>query len=406
MKHSYLLLFVLLNFAAFGQTVAIRGLLKDKGNNEPVVGASIAVKGGTIGTIANEEGMFQLTVDKDAVIAISCIGYKSASVAAADFTDKSFVVLLEQDEQKLDEVIVSKTPLNEMLEHLVATSSARFNKPILLHTYYREFAKLNGKYTKFSDGLLDYHISGTTKDLKSDLIVKQSRAARIYKDEDDELDFDPLANVQRGISGNYEFASIQRVLLHKKNYKDYDMMLKSRKDKNGKELYAITFEPRADVQKSLYQGSILYDPETNLILDVDIYLAPSHMQYKKTINILIVKICLLDARIRSTYRIVNNNYTLSYTTYSTSIKIWNKKRFNETLDSKIDLLVTDFSKDDLSYDKKSVYKEKGLYARGNKYTSKFWQENNAIVLTAEEENIIKSLEKQSADEANKPAGTN
>jgi hypothetical protein len=75
------------------------------------------------------------------------------------------------------------------------------------------------------------------------------------------------------------------------------------------------------------------------------------------------------------------------------IKAWNKKR-EETYESRSDLLVTDFEKDNLTYNKKEVFKKKDLYDKPTHYTEKFWQKNNAIVLTAEEEKVIASLEKE------------
>ena len=92
----------------------------------------------------------------------------------------------------LEEVVVSKVPIDQLLNTLVTTSMARFNKPIILNSYYREFVKINNKYSKFSDGLLDYHISGTTKKNKSQLIVKQSRTAQLISNEElesEDIDF-------------------------------------------------------------------------------------------------------------------------------------------------------------------------------------------------------------------------
>ena len=84
---------------------------------------------------------------------------------------------------------------------------------------------------------------------------------------------------------------------------------------------------------------------------------------------------------------------MAYNNRTLTIKAWNKKR-QETYESRSDLIVTDFEKDDLTYNKKQVFKKKDLYSKPSHYTEKFWQKNNAIVLTAEEEKIIASLEKE------------
>jgi hypothetical protein len=101
-------------------------------------------------------------------------------------------------------------------------------------------------------------------------------------------------------------------------------------------------------------------------------------------------------RFRAAYKMVNNNYVLSYNNRFVKYKQWTKN-FQELTESRSDLIVTDFEKDDLNYNKKDVYKKKYLYDKPTNYSGKFWQKNNAIVLTEEEEKIIGSLETASAN---------
>lgn len=392
------LLFVFLNFVATAQNVTVKGFLKDVVTNEPVISASIGVKNSAIGTISNEEGNFQLTLPKNAEVLISFLGYKTVTIPAADFGADVKTITLETDEQILEEVVISKIPIEKMLENLIATSMARFNKPIILNTYYREFVKINGKYSKFSDGLLDYHISGSVKRSKSDLIVKQSRTAQLFTTdelEDDELlDFDSFVNVQEGITYNYDFTFLKKVLLDGDHYKNYELELKSKKDSNGKELFVINFEPKTD-SGAIYKGSIVFDPETKLIFDIDINLAPGIKNFKEH-NLLIARVTFMGNSVKSAYKMVGNNYILSYCSRYNKLRITMKKRkYDKTIESKSDIIVTDLHVDDLNYNKKDVYKEKGLYARGNKYSDKFWLKNNSLVLTTAEQQIINDLEKAS-----------
>ena len=398
MKKIYLL-FIFLSVAATAQTVTVKGFLKDAVSNEAIISASIGVKNTAIGTISNEEGNFQLTLPKNGEVVISFIGYKSVVIPANDFGSDVKIIALETDEQMLEEVIISKIPIEKMLENLITTSMARFNKPIVLNTYYREFVKLNGKYSKFSDGLLDYHISGSTKKNKSDLVVKQSRTAQLFTEDelnDDEmLEFDSFLNVQQGITYNYDFAILKTRLLDGNRYENYDLELKSKKDSSGKELFAINFEPKPD-SGAIYKGSIVFDPETKLIYSIDIDLTPGGHNFKER-NILIARVTFMESTIKSAYKMAGNNYILAYSSRFNKLRITMKKRkYDKTIESKSDIIVTDLHVDDLSYNKKEVYKEKDLYARGNKYTDKFWLKNNSLVLTAAEQQIINDLEKASA----------
>jgi iron complex outermembrane receptor protein len=71
---------------------------------EPIIGASIAVKGTTTGTVTDLDGNFQLTVTDPAVLVISYIGYAMQEVQVAG---KNVInVTLREDAQLLSELVV------------------------------------------------------------------------------------------------------------------------------------------------------------------------------------------------------------------------------------------------------------------------------------------------------------
>ncbi|MBS7787888.1 carboxypeptidase-like regulatory domain-containing protein [Flavobacterium sp. CYK-55] len=386
--YAFVLLFGSLTFA---QNIAIRGSIKDAQTKEPLLAASVGVQNSGLGTITNEEGLFQLSAPKSSVIVITYLGYKTTAIPVSEFTQEVQNIALEPSEEKLEEVIVTKTPLHEYLLDVFKVSKARFNKPILLHTYYREFVKSNGKHVKFSDGLLDYHVSGTTKKTKSDLVIPQNRSFFLSSDEDDE-DSRSLVNIQTAISRSYDFGYFIETLLDDDHYEDYEFMLKSKKDNSGAELYTIYFEPIASIEKPLNKGWVTFDPKTKLIYEIETFMAPSHQQYARTINFLIGKASIVDIKYKVAFKLANSNYLMYYSNRYGKVRIWNKK-LNYIEEWRSDLIVTDFEKDK-PYDKKSVFKKKRLYDKPTHYTDKFWQKNNAIVLTAEEEKVISSLEKE------------
>lgn len=393
MKSLYAIITLFFCFTTFAQNIAIGGVIKDAVTKEPVIAASVGVQNSGLGTITNEEGVFQLSAPKSATIVISYLGYKTKYISGFDFKDNQ-IILLEQSEEVLEEVMVTKIPLPKIMEEIIIASKARFNKPIVLHTYYREFVKVDGKHKKFSDGVLDYHASGGSKKTKSDLIVKQNRAFSLTStNEEDDDQITGTLNVQKGISNSYSFEFLESNILKDKNLINYELTLKSRKNVEGRELHAIIIEPRKEIEKALFEGAVIYDPETKLIYEVDLHLAESHKQFPRTISLLGLHVALLETKFRAAYKMVNNNYVLSYNNRHVKYKVWTKKD-QEITESRSDLIVTDFEKDDLTYNKKEVYKKKYLYDKPTSYNGKFWQKNNAIVLTDEEEKVIASLEKE------------
>ena len=74
-------------------------------NGEPIIGASVQVKGTTIGVITDFEGNYILSdVPSNATLQISYIGYRSASIVVSGQVLKDIV--LKEDTKTLDEVVV------------------------------------------------------------------------------------------------------------------------------------------------------------------------------------------------------------------------------------------------------------------------------------------------------------
>ena len=86
------------------QTVrAIKGTVTDT-NGEPIVGANIIQKGTTNGVISDIDGNFNINAPEGAVLEISYIGYCSKAVKVGNKT--TIRIMIEEDSQKLDEVVV------------------------------------------------------------------------------------------------------------------------------------------------------------------------------------------------------------------------------------------------------------------------------------------------------------
>lgn len=84
-------------------TKKISGIVKDPAG-EPIIGANVVVKGTTNGVVTGLDGDFNLEVPQNAVLEISYIGYLTQEIPVAN--RNSFNIMLNEDTQKLDEVVV------------------------------------------------------------------------------------------------------------------------------------------------------------------------------------------------------------------------------------------------------------------------------------------------------------
>ena len=84
---------------AFGQTAG--GVVVDA-QGQPVPGASVIVKGTTLGTMTDASGQFNIATRSGATLEISCLGYATVEVAAK----ANLKIVLQEDSEYLDDVVV------------------------------------------------------------------------------------------------------------------------------------------------------------------------------------------------------------------------------------------------------------------------------------------------------------
>lgn len=107
MKKISILFMLLLGITSLhAQQFNITGTVIDKKLNEPIIGATVQVKGTNNGTVTNLDGEFALkNVAKGSVLNVSYIGYVTQSISL-NGAQTSFRIELSEDSKTLDEVVV------------------------------------------------------------------------------------------------------------------------------------------------------------------------------------------------------------------------------------------------------------------------------------------------------------
>lgn len=73
-------------------------------NGDPIIGASVTVKGATIGTVTDLDGNFSLAIPANSTLQIKYVGYINQEIRVGDQTKIN--ITLKEDTQSLDEVVV------------------------------------------------------------------------------------------------------------------------------------------------------------------------------------------------------------------------------------------------------------------------------------------------------------
>lgn len=98
-----LLLLCLIPLCSIAQNITVKGIVKDN-LGESVIGANVTEKGSTNGMITDLDGNFSLTVQKNATLVISYIGYVTQEIAIKGNTNLN--IILKEDSKALEEVVV------------------------------------------------------------------------------------------------------------------------------------------------------------------------------------------------------------------------------------------------------------------------------------------------------------
>ena len=134
MKRNRLIWFFSLLFCCtllVAQNRTVEGTVTGNPDLEVLIGASISVKGTTIGTVTDIDGKYSLSVPSDAILVFSYLGYETEEVAVRN---RSLInVSLKASSQDLEEVVVVGTILKKSdLTGAVTSVSAKVleEKPV------------------------------------------------------------------------------------------------------------------------------------------------------------------------------------------------------------------------------------------------------------------------------------
>lgn len=104
-KQILVLCLALVSLCGYAQQITVKGVVTSATDKEPLIGATVQVKGAGTGTITGIDGDYTLmNVDKNAVLVFSSIGYETQEMQVGGRT--TINVVLKEASELLDEVVV------------------------------------------------------------------------------------------------------------------------------------------------------------------------------------------------------------------------------------------------------------------------------------------------------------
>ena len=385
MLRNILLLFsIVLSFAVSSQNVERTILLKDKETNLPIEDATILILKTKQNLLSNSEGKVSFVLKGTSNIEITHTSYTAITIRSTSLKEMETILYLNNNVNGLDEIIITKRHPQKILSSLIENSKKKLTVPARLKVYSREFFKLNGEYSYYNDGLINFQIYDRVRKANSDILVEQNRSIGLL---DNVNTSDLLGYNLNDIMENYYNFKYLNPLLESVAKKEFDFLIKVYS--KNKEYNIITAYPNENSNRLSDDFSIIYDPKEKLIIEVSSVISPNELAKTKEKTAIGSK-NIYKSLFKTIYKIDNANYYLVSSKEEIGFeKI--EKNATKNIEVRNYFLTTNFSTKNYSFKDSEVFKDKTLYNKKNVVLSDYWNVSG-LTATDEEQQIINFID--------------
>lgn len=370
----------------FSQNDKMTIVLKDAQSNLPIVDVRIFIVITKQSLLSNAEGTVTFILKEKSEIEISHPDYASVSVKSSSLKSDENVVFLKKNIVNLEEIIITKQHPQKILKNLIKNSIHSFTMNAWLKVYVREFCKIDGMYSYFNDGLLNFQVLGKNKDFKNDILVEQNRSFGLTIPG---IGPDALGYDLNDIMANYHDFKYLKPVLESSAQNKYVFSIKG--DSKNDDLYVMTISPSEKIKGLQDDFSIIYDWKNKLIMEIASHVSAETLDKIKekpkagSRNV-------YKSFVKMIYRFDGSNYYLLSSKEEIGFEQIDKKY--KDLKTNVEVInyfiTTNFSQEDFVYDQKQVFRGKTLYNKKNVVYTDYWNVSG-LTTTQEEEEIIESI---------------
>jgi hypothetical protein len=384
-KKTILFFLLVISFTVSAQEVEHSITIKDADNNNPIEDVSVYITKTKQLLLSNSEGKVTFYLNGISNIQVSHSSYVSVNVRSSALQKTDNIIYLKNNTKNLDEIIITKQHPQKILKALVQNSAKQLTVPARLKIYSREFFKMNGMYSYYNDGLMNFQIFGRDKNFKSNILVEQNRSFGLINEE---IGSDVLGyNLNNIMENYYNFKYLDPILVERAK-KDYEFVIKVYSANNN---YNIILASPIDDSKGLKDDfSIIYDPKKKLIIEVSSSIAPSSLTRTKEKTSVGSK-NIYKSIFKTIYRLDTQNYYLVSSKEEIGFERIDKNNITTDIEVRNYFVTTNFSNQNYSYKESEVFKDKTLYNKKNVILSDYWNVSG-LTATSEEKEIIDKIE--------------
>ncbi|MEZ0540444.1 TonB-dependent receptor [Fibrella arboris] len=169
-RWSFLLLLILMSGTAHAQQpTLVTGRVTRASNGEPLVGASVLIKGTTRGTITDQFGRYQISINRPVELIGRFIGFQDVIQLAFPKDSRSVTVdfRLVSNDMQLRDAIVSANRVDEYLQKVPVAASVISHRDLERRSTYNTLEALNNVPNLITDSWLNSQVSFSIRGLST-----------------------------------------------------------------------------------------------------------------------------------------------------------------------------------------------------------------------------------------------
>ena len=395
MRSALFILLIFLSTSAIGQiSYTVSARLVDNDTQDPLVYASVFIKGRKISTISNSQGFFDFHVPQNALndtLVVSMLGYRNfTTITSALVNDPNSTIQLERDVIVLEEVVISDTLTPGDIVR-IALNKIVLNfpmEPYGMEGFYRDLKTVDGQYVSLLEAALQIFDKGY-KDPRNPIKLKERVSINEIRKS---IGYDKIS-----IKWFDQTNLLEDLLLHNNvKYRTFPreeiffqvLQLQGYTAFNGKPVYIIGYDDEYSLRVFVEMGSYSIVRVEFEIGDGESPIRVDKKNKKKANEIMRIK------RILEFQEYGGKNY-LQYLNVETET-VWKNYKNNKVLaNTKLfqELLVNKIETEDYEMiSSAQKMKSFGLQYQDKPYNSDFWKSYNVIKDSPLEEAVVKDLE--------------
>jgi len=384
MKKLILLFLVLFSVNVFSQKEEYSIVVKDIETQLPIENATVVIMKTKQTLLSNKDGKVTFELNGASAVQVSETNYEKIMLRWDALKPDLFVVYLKNNNNKLNEIVVSKEKPEKNLEKIVSNSRKKLANSYRLKVYVREFFMLDNKYSYYNDGLVNFQFEGNQKKSSTTLLVEQNRSYGLLEDD---VSGDLMGYNLNNIMENYSNLKYFDPLLDSKTEKEYEFTTTGHP--NNKDYYIMSVTPLDKSKKALDDFEIIYDPIKKLIVEFSITIKPGNLaQIEEQTTVGSKNITRSEVKV--SYRLDGDDYYLLSSNEEIAYDLILKDKV-KNIQVRNHFITTHFNRQNFTYNKSDVFNDKTLFNKKNKVMTKYW-DISGFTATDEEKVLINALE--------------